>query len=218
MNRYNVVLFDLDGTLLDTSEGIFNSVRFAEKMMGFNPLPTEKLKNFIGPPPIKSYMENHNASKMQAETATKYHRQYGAEYGIFEANVYEGISELLNKLKSNGVKLGVCTLKRQDIAEKVLQNFELYNYFDVIVGIDQQESLTKKGTIDIALKKLDFCNRKDVVLVGDSRYDADGAEQAGVDFLGVLYGFGLDEDDSYKFKTVNNVEMVEDFLFCGGNG
>lgn len=213
MNKYNVVLFDLDGTLLDTSKGIFNSVRYAEKKMNFTPVDDEVLNNFIGPPPIKSYMENHKVSRLQAEQATAYHRQYGAEHGIYEADVYDGINDLLKKLKEKGIKLGVCTLKRQDIAEKVLQNFFLYDFFDVIVGIDKQESLTKKDTIDIALDKLKFDNRQNVVLVGDSQYDADGANQAGVDFLGVLYGFGLAKDKKYQFKTIENMKTLNEFFF-----
>lgn len=194
MSKYQVVLFDLDGTLIDTSRGIFNSVRYAEQKMGFAPIPDEQLGRFVGPPPIQSYMANHGASEDEAKEATKYHREYGLQYGIYEAEVYEGIPELLAELKREGKKLGVCTLKRQDVAEKVLEHFGLIHYFDVVVGIDQQESLTKAGTIDIALQTLQRNDKENVVLIGDSVYDAEGASEADVAFIGVLYGFGFKEE------------------------
>lgn len=191
MSKYQVVLFDLDGTLIDTSRGIFNSVRYAEQKMRFTPIADEHLGRFVGPPPVQSYMTNYGVSEEVAREATKYHREYGLQYGIYEAEVYVGIPELLATLKNDGVKLGVCTLKRQDVAEKVLEHFGLLEYFDVVVGIDRQETLTKAGTIDIALHSLQRNDKAGVVLVGDSVYDAEGARDAGVDFLGVLYGFGF---------------------------
>lgn len=213
LNKYKVVLFDLDGTLLDTSEGIFNSVRFAEKSLGLNPIPYEKLSSFIGPPPMSSYMVNHGLSREKAVEATKLHRQYGFKYGVYEAKVYTGIPELLQKLNDNNIKLGVCTLKRQDVAEKILAYFNLIKFFNVIVGIDTQESLSKADTINTALKSLNHKNKKDVVLIGDSFYDAEGAAEANIDFIGVLYGFGLNKGQIYKYLTAFNVEELIKLLY-----
>lgn len=212
MKKYEVALFDLDGTLINTSKGIYNSVRFAEENMGFKPLAQDKLKNFIGPPPIKSYMENHKVSKELAIKATAYHRSYGAEHGVYEADVYEGIEYLLKNLKESDIKLGVCTLKRQDIAEKILENFKIKKYFDTIIGIDKQESMTKKDTINKALENMGVDNKKKAILIGDSVYDAEGAESAGVDFIGVLYGFGLNKDERYDFLTVDTVSALTKLL------
>ena len=211
MSKYKVVLFDLDGTLINTSEGIFNSVRHAEKMMGFDLVSDEQLNSFVGPPPVQSYMKNYGVTEEVAREATKYHREYGAKYGIYEAAVYQGIPELLETLKESGVKLGVCTLKRQDIAEKVLAHFKLLEYFDVVVGIDQQESLTKADTIDIALDAVKETNKENAALVGDSVYDAEGAEVAGVDFVGVLYGFGLKEERK-DYRLVREVSELINIL------
>ena len=212
MSKYQVVLFDLDGTLIDTSEGIFNSVRYAEKMMGFSPIGDETLKQFVGPPPTQSYMKYYAVAEDIARQATTYHREYGLKHGIYEAEEYEGISELLKSLKDTGVKLGVCTLKRQDVAEKVLEYFGLLPYFDVVVGIDKQESLTKADTINLALRAIQHENKEDVVLVGDSEYDAVGAQRVGVEFLGVLYGFGLTEPrDHYEMAT--DVCQLKNILF-----
>lgn len=207
-DKYKVVLFDLDGTLLDTSPGIFNSVRFAEKTLGLNPIPDNQLKNFVGPPPIESYKINYGVSEEIAIKATKYHRQYGAEYGIYEAKIYDGVPEMLNRLKNNGCILGVCTLKRQDIAENVLRNFDLFDFFDTVVGIDNQESLTKADTINIALENVNFTDRAKVVLVGDSMYDAEGAGKANIDFIGVTYGFGLQKTKQYEFTVIEELKEV----------
>ena len=211
MRKYKVILFDLDGTLIDTSKGIFSSVRYAEKMMEFQPVSDGQLNKFVGPPPVQSYMKNYRVSEEVAREATKYHREYGAKYGIYEAAVYQGIPELLESLKESEVKLGVCTLKRQDIAERVLDYFGLLKYFDVVAGIDQQESLTKADTIDIALGAVGETNKENAVLVGDSVYDAEGAEEANIDFIGVLYGFGLKEKHKV-WKIVSNVWELVDLL------
>ena len=207
LSKYKVVLFDLDGTLLDTSEGIFNSVRYAENKLNLEPLPEEKLKKFIGPPPVASYMSIHGLSKEKAQEATAFHRKYGFEHGAYEAKVYDGIPHLLTTLRAKGVLLGVCTLKRQDIAEKVLHYFGLLKFFDVVVGIDKGESLSKADTINLALEKLNYYNKSDVILIGDSLYDAEGAQQAEVDFVGVSYGFGLDKKENYPFEVVDVLKV-----------
>lgn len=208
LDKYDVILFDLDGTLLDTSPGIFGSVRFAEKSMGLTPIPDEQLRSFVGPPPKESYMKNYGLSEADAAAATDYHRQYGSEHGVYEATVYDGIPEWLDKLKKAGKLLGVCTLKRQDIAENVLRNFGMYDCLDVIFGIDQGESLTKADTIDLALKKVNCTDKSKVVLIGDSMYDAEGAENAGIDFIGVTYGFGLSKDKSYPFCVCDTIDEM----------
>ena len=200
--KYEVVLFDLDGTLLDTSEGIHNSVRFAENKLNLPRVPQECLNAFIGPPPTITYQKIYGLSESEALKATKLHRQYGLKQGAYEAKVYQDIPLLLEKLKERGVLIGVCTLKRQDIAETVLKHFQLNDYFNVIVGIDNGEKLSKSDTIEIALKKLHYVDKDKAVLIGDSNFDADGAYSAGIDFIGVLYGFGFSTGIDYSFKTV----------------
>lgn len=208
--KYELVLFDLDGTLLDTSQGIFNSVRFAEKNMGFNPIEEEKLPLFVGPPPKKMYQQIYSVSEQEAIEATKYHRQYGSTHAIYEAKVYGHMVELLQRLKQKDVKTGVATLKSQHIAEKILEIFGIKNFFDIIVGMDDLESFTKADTIKVASKLTGKSNN--IVLVGDSSYDMEGAREVGIDFIGVKYGFGFSNQDSIPYgqfaKTVTELKEI----------
>ncbi|MCU6688180.1 HAD hydrolase-like protein [Dorea acetigenes] len=207
-NKYELVIFDLDGTLLDTSPGIFNSVRFAEQQMGFTPILDARLKEFVGPPPKSMYMKIYGVDENTAMEAAKCHRQYGREKAIYEATVYPGIIALLENFKEQGIKLAVSTLKSQKIAEKVLENFGISHFFDSIVGMDENESFTKCDTIKLVINKTSTVGR--VLMVGDSRYDYEGAVSAGVDFVGVLYGFGFESKKKYPFSTVEQVEELMD--------
>ena len=194
------IIFDLDGTLLDTSAGIFHSVRYAEKELGLTPIPETELKRFVGPPPKEMYREIYGLDDPTALTAAKKHREYGSARAIYEAEVYEGMEDVLGRLRQKGFKLGVATLKKQNIAEAVLKNFSLYGYFDTIVGMDEEESYTKSMTIRKAMENM--CVRQAVV-VGDSPYDFEGAQASNTDFIGVLYGFGFRRGESYPFKSIS---------------
>ncbi len=194
-----MIIFDLDGTLLDTSIGIFNSVRFTEKAMGFAKIPDSSLCEFLGPPPRSMYKKIYGVDEETAFRAAQMHRKYGRERAIYEARVYPGIIETLEFLKRKGCKLAVSTLKSQEIAEIVLEKFKLKQYFDKIVGMDNNESFTKAKTIQLAMQG---CEAKvPAVMVGDSQYDWDGAFELGIDFIGVLYGFGFGEDTIFEGKN-----------------
>ena len=192
MKHYKTVLFDLDGTLLDTSKGILGAVKYAQQQMNLPSLTDSRLREFIGPPPVESYKRIFGVDEAIAQQAAFFHRKYGSEHGLFEAQHYPGISELLQNLKNSGRFLGVATLKREDTAQKILAHFNLKQYFDVIAGIDTKEQLSKSDIIQAALKEMGQTNAS-AVLIGDSQYDAEGAEKAGVSFIGVTYGFGFSD-------------------------
>lgn len=200
MKQYDLVIFDLDGTLLDTSPGVFGSVRYAEQTLKLNPVADEELCEFVGPPPKDMYKKKYNLSDEDAMKATNAHRKYGIEKAIYEAEKYDGLEEVLRKLKDRNIKLAVATLKKQKIAETVLGNFDIRNYFDAIVGMNDEENLTKKMTIE---KAIEMTEASKALMVGDSEYDYQGALEANVDFVGVLYGFGFKRDKPYSFKTVS---------------
>lgn len=189
LKKYETIIFDLDGTLLDTSYGIFNSVRFAERELNLAPVSDEVLNSFVGPPPKEMYRKVYGLSDELADKAAKKHREYGKTKAIYEAEEYCNMSSTLKILKDNGYKLAVATLKSQLIAETVLNIYKLFEYFDAVVGMDANESLTKCDIIKLAITQTD--TKGDVLMVGDSEYDAIGAQQAGVDFIGAAYGFGI---------------------------
>lgn len=205
--KNTVIIFDLDGTLLDTSLGIFASVRFAEKQMGLLPIDKSKLPLFIGPPPKEMYSKIYGLTEDEALKAVAFHREYGLKKAIYDAHIYEGIPDVLIALRKNEYKLAVATLKKQAIAELILENFDLTQYFDSIVGMNNEETISKKDTIELAIKNTDSLN---AIMVGDSEYDYVGASAAGIGFVGVLYGFGFDRNVKYNFPVVNNpLEILE---------
>ena len=207
--KYEIIIFDLDGTLLDTSPGIFNSVRFAEAQMGFTPVSDQQLKAFVGPPPKEMYKKFHGVDDETAIKATGFHRQYSREKAIYEAAIYPGMKETLESLKQQGYKLAVATLKGQKIAEKVLQIHGLDGYFDSIVGMDEAESFTKCKTIQVAMEQIGTTGK--VLMVGDSEYDYIGAVEAGVDFIGASYGFGICPEDT-RFSLIAQPKDLLDYI------
>lgn len=212
MTNYELILFDLDGTLLDTSPGIFNSVRYAEKQLGLSPIPDARLKEFVGPPPKSMYRKLYGLDEDTALLAAQKHREYGRTEAVYEAEVYPGIVQLLQALKAHGHKLAVATLKSQTIAQTILRHYGIGDYFDAIIGMDPQETLTKCKTIELAIAETATVGK--AILIGDSAYDYDGAMEAGVDFLGVLYGFGFSPENAYPFPTAPTPEDILRCLNC----
>ena len=212
MRKYDLVIFDLDGTLLDTSEGIFGSVRYAEQKLGLLSAAEEQLKVFLGPPPKEMYQKVYQLDEKTALEATQYHREYGREKAIYQAKVYPNMLECLQQLKKQGIKLAVATLKSQDIAETILNHFGLAQYFDCIIGMDGKEGLKKSEIIRKVMEKTLISDK--VLMVGDSIYDLQGAKEAEVEFLGVLYGFGLKEESELKKckLVINNILEIMKYM------
>lgn len=197
MGKYDLILFDLDGTLLDTSRGIYNSVRYTERCMGFVPIPDNAISQFVGPPPKMMYKKIYNLTDEVAFQAALNHREYGKTKAIYEANLYPEIKDLLKNLKDKGYKLGVATLKLQNIAKMVLKYYGILKYFDVVVGMDTNETRNKADTIRIAKE---ITNTDNVVMIGDSEYDEIGAKEANVDFIAVSYGYGFQSSKNNKIS------------------
>ena len=186
--KYDIVLFDLDGTLLDTSKGIYNCVRYTESKMNLEPIADSELHKFVGPPASESYKESYNLSDEDIKLAVYYHREYGKEKAIYEAEPYKDIELCLKELKKANYKLGVATLKLEEIAINILKHFNLAQYFDVICGLDSKSNFTKKDVINNARGAI---GEGKTILIGDTMYDLIGASEANIDFLPVLYGFGF---------------------------
>ena len=208
MSPYQTIIFDLDGTLADTSEGIYNCIRYAQKMMGLPPITSAQMHSHIGPPMHESYEKNFHLTDHELERAVGYHKEYALTQGLYEASLYEGIPQLLSQLKSRGLKLAVATLKYEETAQKMLSFLKIAPLFDVICGTLSEVKLTKA---QLLLKCVDLCQgeKNTTLLVGDSSYDALGAQEAGIDFLGVTYGFGFQTaDDVNQYPNVGSATTV----------
>lgn len=193
--KYKAALFDLDGTLTDSGPGITESVRSALRKMG-RPIPPESvLRRFIGPPLLASFTGFCGMTEPEAMEAIRLYRiAYEQDGAMYRAVVYPGIPKLLDSLRSGGMLLGVATSKPAAMTELVLSRFDLTRRFSTVCAADGSErSQTKDKLILPALEKLD-CSPADAVMIGDTRFDAEGARLAGTSFAGVLYGFGSEAE------------------------
>lgn len=194
LKKYSTVLFDLDGTLLDTSRGILNCISYAEAAMPLPVLDEECKRRFIGPPLPESFQREYALNESDGMRAVEFYRERYQTKGLLEAEIYPGIQPLLTALQANGASMAVATLKLERYAQTMISFFGLANYFNCVCGTDEKGRVTKAEIIGKCLKKIGALPGE-AVLVGDSRYDRSGAEQAGVDFIGVSYGFGFKPDE-----------------------
>ncbi|WP_066314098.1 HAD hydrolase-like protein [Bacillus sp. FJAT-29814] len=211
--KYSMVIFDLDGTLLDTSQGIMLGASFTAKKMGAPELSPDKQKSFIGPPLLDSFIRECGLSENEARTAVEIYRKRYKEKGLYEAKHYGQIEELLVYLKKANYQTAVATLKMDAFAKEILNHFGLEQYFDSIKGIDEKDTHSKSDIISMCLKELDQGNPAKAVMIGDSIYDAIGAEQLGMDFIAVTYGYGFQtKEEACKSKNVFIAESVRDII------
>jgi len=191
MRQYDVVLFDLDGTLTDPGLGITSSVAHALRRSGITPPPLHELYPFIGPPLIDAFMERYQMTQEEAIAAVGYFREYFQRRGIFENKVYEGIGAMLGRLKAAGITVVLATSKPEEFALRILEHFGLTGYFDCVTGATMDETLSRKGDIiALALTRCTPADHGRTVMVGDRKHDIQGAKENGLASIGVLYGYG----------------------------
>lgn len=216
MNRYKNILFDLDGTLLNTKPGVLGSVKKALAELGLTPPPDDILESFMGPPLSECFTEVCGLDASQVNTAITVFRRYYEGGGVYDAQPYPGIPELLTELKSAGFGLGVATSKNHRFAGIVLSHCGLSDFFNVVSGepVGADTLWTKKDSILTAMASLPGANAENTVLIGDRKYDAYGAQQAGIDAIGVLFGFGkLEELEQCPFvKIAKDVSELQTML------
>ena len=209
---YDYLLFDLDGTLTDPGEGITNSVAHALKKWGIEVEDKKELYCFIGPPLSYSFSKFYGFSDEDSLKCVAYYREYYSVKGIFENKVYDGIRELLAKLKACGKKILLATSKPEFYAKQILEHFGLTEYFDFICGASMDESRNKKAdVIKYALETANIKNTASAVMIGDREQDITGAKLNGLDSIGVLYGYG-DRPELEAAGATYIADIVEDIL------
>ncbi len=215
---FNYILFDLDGTVADSAEGVTNSVYYALCHMGFEVSDKSELKKFIGPPLSSSFKEFYGFNTEQIETGIKLYREYYTDKGINEAKIYDGIKNLLRRLKAHGKKVILATSKPEVFAVRIIENFGVSEYFDVIAGstLDEERN-TKAKVIKYALDKAGADDLSQVIMIGDRKHDVLGANEIGVKCAYILYGYGnLQEAQEYKADyIIDTVDNLEKFLLKG---
>ena len=190
---YDFILFDLDGTLTDSAEGIVNSVVYALERNGIPCANKQELRRFVGPPLQASFRDYCGFSEEEAKDAVRVFREYFTEKGIYENEVYGGVAEMLNSLCKAGFKLAVATSKPESFAKQILERFDLAKYFTVIAGASM-DGTDKPTVIRLVLSRLHTEPSSRVLMVGDREHDIFGAKEVGISSLGVLYGYGSEEE------------------------
>lgn len=185
------ILFDLDGTLTDSAEGIINSLNHALNKLGIESKSKEELSVFIGPPLVDMMMKVYGFSKEMAEQGLLHYREYFREKGIFENSVYDGVVQMLADLQKVGYKLVLATSKPEVFAKRILEHFDLDKYFYFVGGSDLEgKRASKSAVIGYALENLGIDNPEKCIMVGDREQDVFGAAKFSIDTVGVLYGYG----------------------------
>ena len=211
---YRFILFDLDGTLLDTSCGVISAVKKTCRALNLKALDEKTLKSFVGPVMQESFMKHYDMDKQQALKSANLFRELYKE-SLFKARPYDGILKLLKELKQRGVKLAVATNKSHDNAMKILDKFGILALCDFAMGSDLKGELKKADIVRHCLKELN-ATKQATCLVGDSETDLNGALSNDIDFLAVLWGFGFKNKDELLNKqckaVFESVNKLSEFL------
>ncbi len=197
MTKYKYVLFDLDGTVSESAIGIRKSLEYAITKLG-SALPNlDDYTLYIGPPLLDTFRNLCKLSDEQSREGVEIYRGYYDEYGKHENKLYDGIKEVLLKLRDENVKVAVCSSKYEKFAEEIVEILGVSDLFDAVCGSTLDGSRKdKKDLIPYAVKALggDFeADRDKTLMIGDTWFDAKGARLCDVDFIGVLYGYGTYE-------------------------
>ncbi|WP_173385675.1 HAD hydrolase-like protein [Ruminococcus flavefaciens] len=193
MKKFDTLLFDLDGTLTDSTEGILNCLIYAIERMGFE-VP-EDTNIFLGPPIRQSFAEFLGMNEEQVDEAVRIFRERYSDTGLFENRVYDGIPGMLERLKSGGKRLMVATSKPQVYAVRIFERFGLAQYFEIVGGAELDGSRDYKDeVIEYVLAKAGITDRSTVLMIGDRRQDVLGAHKTDIECMGILWGYGSVEE------------------------
>ena len=195
-DMYKYVFFDLDGTLTQSEFGIMAAAIRALDHFGIETPSREILKKFIGPPLYVSFHDIYGLSEEDSQEAIRIYREYYSSNGVYEAPLYPGIAEMLEKLKGAGCTLFITTSKPETLAVTVVKNVGIFDYFEGIIGPSLDEHDPNKAIlIRRALERIgEEVDLKKCLMVGDRFYDIDAAREMGMDSIGVLYGYGSEEE------------------------
>lgn len=214
--QFSIAVFDVDGTILDTSEGIISSIVYTINKYGLRSLNETELRSFIGPPVQDSFGRYYQVDeRTKNELASTFRNQY-KNHDLLKAKPYDGIYDLFGNMVNRGIIPAIATYKRKDYAIELLKYFKFDQYTDSICGSDFDGKMKKKDIISSVLNSsgMNMCSK--AVVIGDSDNDAMAASQLGIRFIGVTYGFGFEsKEDVEKFKHIgvsSSVSEIKELL------
>lgn len=207
--KYDAVLFDLDGTVSRSHPGIIGSMKKALAEYGHTMPADFDYFQFIGPPICQSLMEYCHMPEPEAERCTKIYRRIYNDEGIFNTSLYPGLKELMARLQDSGAKVCLATSKPQPMADEVVSFLGIDKIIYCNAGADPSDKVSDKpGLIARCLRETGATKEK-TVMIGDTRFDANGAAVAGVHFIGVLYGYGSREEMEEQGAAVFAADAAE---------
>ena len=212
--KYKYVIFDFDGTLFDSRQGIVQSIKYALDQLKLEHPSEEELTSFIGPPLGKSFQRQFDLSKSETELAIAKVREYYEEHGHMQATPYDGCLNLIENLLERSRILGIATAKPTVYATNILQGNLWSNYFQTVRGSELQgELFPKEKTIGQVLNDFSVFNKEECIMIGDTIYDIKGAQEHGIDTIAVNYGYGKTQDlkdarPTYLVETVSELESI----------
>ena len=193
-NKFDAVLFDFDGTIADTGVGIFNSVRFAVAALGFKPLSEKQLRSFIGPPIFDSFKRELGMSDEQCELAVRKYRELYSRSGIYQFELYPGIEPLIRELKENGMKVCIASSKPEKFIIKIVSFLKMDGIIDLVSAPKDDSAPQDKSYLINNVSELLGVEKSRMLMVGDRHFDINGARVAGVESVGVTYGYGSEDE------------------------
>lgn len=205
MKNYEIVIFDVDGTVFDTTDGIIAALKATILNKGLKKLENKKLLDFIGPSIENAFSDMFGVEGTQLKDCILTFRQYYKD-NLFKAKPYAGIEDVFKSLAGQKYKLAIATYKPQDTTELLLKYFKFTHYFDIICGSNNKEHLRKADIIKKCMEYTNISDNRNAVMIGDSYHDADGAKQVGIDFIGATYGFG--------FQTKEDINQISCSFFA----
>ncbi len=201
-NRYDCVIFDMDGTVMDTSCGVMRSVQYALREMGLPDDDLERIRKFIGPPLYEAFSEYYGMNDADATEAVRLYRVRYADIGVLEYTPYDGMIDLIRDIKAAGMKVGVATGKPEKFTSIILKHSGLEQYVDMLVTPNLSDKKQDKPEMIRAI--MDKLGEK-AIMVGDRCFDIEGAVANGIDSVGVTQGFGSYEE----LKAAGATQIVE---------
>lgn len=202
------VLFDLDGTLSNSKEGITKCVQYALKHFGIEEPDRDKLEIFIGPPLVDSFMNFYGMTMEQAKEATAKYRERYTPIGIHEATMYPEVRECIEELKKQGYIIGMASSKPEEYCRIILEDFGIYDLFDDVGATMDGRIDSKEEVLQEVFRRWNHYGKDEMCLVGDSIYDVEGAKLVGIPCIAVSYGFG----DVEEMKQAGAVAVIDHLL------